>query len=114
MESSPENVSELQALRAQLLAQLEATEKQLAEHRQETRKVAIADVLVKIAEAGLTMEDLFPAADRKGSRGVKGKTSVAAKYRNAETGEQWAGRGKRPRWLAAALDAGRKLEEFAL
>jgi DNA-binding protein H-NS len=28
--------------------------------------------------------------------------------------ETWAGRGKTPRWLVAALKTGRKLEEFEI
>ena len=39
--------------------------------------------------------------------------TVSPKYRNPEhPSETWSGRGKRPRWLAAALAAGRTLEEF--
>lgn len=49
----------------------------------------------------------------KGPRKVASK--VAPKYRNpANPLETWAGRGKRPRWLAAELDAGKKLEDFAI
>jgi DNA-binding protein H-NS len=51
-----------------------------------------------------------PAAKGKAKSGGK----VAAKYRNASTGETWSGRGLRPNWLKAALAAGRKLEDFAL
>ncbi len=28
--------------------------------------------------------------------------------------ERWSGRGKKPRWLVAALQAGRKLEDFKI
>ena len=46
-------------------------------------------------------------------RGVRGK--VAPKYRNSENpGETWAGRGLKPRWLAAALKSGKKLEDFSI
>jgi DNA-binding protein H-NS len=46
-------------------------------------------------------------------RGVRGK--VAPKYRNPENpGETWAGRGLKPRWLAAAIKAGKKLEDFSI
>src|SRR5271168_4848190 len=45
---------------------------------------------------------------RGGPRG-----SVAAKYRNPENpAETWAGRGLKPRWLAAAIKAGKKLDDF--
>jgi DNA-binding protein H-NS len=38
---------------------------------------------------------------------------VAPKYRSPG-GETWAGRGVRPRWLAALIKQGRKIEEFAI
>jgi DNA-binding protein H-NS len=44
-----------------------------------------------------------------GSRG-----SVAPKYRDPETGETWAGRGLKPRWLTAAMKSGKSLEAFAI
>ena len=39
---------------------------------------------------------------------------VLPKYFNPnEPSETWSGRGKQPRWLTAALKAGRTIEEFA-
>ena len=43
---------------------------------------------------------------------MKGR-KVAPKFRGPD-GETWAGRGARPRWLAALLKQGHKLEEFAI
>ena len=43
---------------------------------------------------------------------AKGR-KVPPKYRGPG-GETWAGRGARPRWLAALLKEGRKIEEFAI
>jgi DNA-binding protein H-NS len=39
---------------------------------------------------------------------------VLPKYRNPQTSETWSGRGKRPRWLVAAMKSGRKIEEFQI
>jgi DNA-binding protein H-NS len=39
---------------------------------------------------------------------------VLPKYRNPQTSETWSGRGKRPRWLVAAMKSGRKMEEFEI
>jgi DNA-binding protein H-NS len=45
--------------------------------------------------------------------GLRGK--VEPKYRNPENpAETWAGRGLRPRWLATAIKAGKKLEDFSI
>ena len=51
----------------------------------------------------------------KGLRlGVRGGP-VPPKYRNPENpSETWAGRGLTPRWLAAAIKAGKKLEHFSI
>jgi DNA-binding protein H-NS len=46
---------------------------------------------------------------RGGPRGA-----VAPKYRDPETGETWAGRGLKPRWLTAAIKSGKSLEAFAI
>jgi DNA-binding protein H-NS len=43
---------------------------------------------------------------------MKGR-KVAPKYRGP-SGETWAGRGARPRWLSALVKQGRKIEEFAI
>ena len=49
-----------------------------------------------------------------GQRGSawKGK-KVPPKYRGP-TGETWAGRGARPRWLVAAIKRGKKLDDFLI
>src|SRR5271165_3288331 len=54
-----------------------------------------------------------PGKKSTGGGGTRGP--VAAKYRNPENpAETWAGRGLKPRWLAAALKSGKKLEDFAI
>ena len=57
------------------------------------------------------------ARSRLGARGGRGgpRDAVAPKYRNPENPtETWAGRGLKPRWLAAALNSGKKLEDFSI
>jgi hypothetical protein len=51
-----------------------------------------------------------------GGKGLRGgaRGAVAPKYRNPDTAETWAGRGLKPRWLAAALKTGKKLEDFSI
>jgi DNA-binding protein H-NS len=40
---------------------------------------------------------------------------VFPKFRNpAEPSETWAGRGKKPRWLAAQLRSGKQLDDFRI
>ena len=54
-----------------------------------------------------------------GARIVRGEGSalkgrkVPPKYRSP-SGETWAGRGARPRWLVAAIKGGKKLDDFLI
>src|SRR5262249_55483651 len=49
---------------------------------------------------------------RGGGSALKGR-KVPPKYRS-RSGETWAGRGAKPRWLVDAIKGGRKLEEFLI
>ncbi|MDB5909637.1 MAG: histone family protein nucleoid-structuring protein [Massilia sp.] len=46
---------------------------------------------------GVTVGDLSSA---RSAKVTKAKGSVAAQFKNPETGETWTGRGRAPRWLA--------------
>jgi len=54
-----------------------------------------------------------PKAGRK-SAGSDKRSIVAPKYRDSATGTTWTGRGKQPKWLAAAIKSGKKLEDFKI
>ncbi len=55
------------------------------------------------------------AAKAKKSKAPKDKRSVVApKYRDSATGATWTGRGKQPKWLAAALASGKKIDDFKI
>jgi DNA-binding protein H-NS len=47
-----------------------------------------------------------------GKSSLKGK-KVPPKYRSP-SGETWAGRGARPRWMVEALKKGKKMESFLI
>src|SRR5262245_31222995 len=49
---------------------------------------------------------------RGGGSALKGR-KVPPKYRGL-SGETWAGRGARPRWLVAAIKGGKKLDDFLI
>src|SRR5262245_52417601 len=49
---------------------------------------------------------------RGGRSALKGR-KVPPKYRSP-SGETWAGRGAKPRWLVAAIKGGKKLEDFLI
>ena len=97
---------------AELLAQKAAIEKQIAEAQRGERSEAIAKVRALLAQYGLTLADIGSKAAGPGR--PAGPKKVAAKYRNKATNETWSGRGLQPRWLRAALAAGRSLSDFAV
>ena len=53
-----------------------------------------------------------PRVIRGGGSALKGR-KVPPRYRSP-SGETWAGRGARPRWLVAAIKGGRRLEDFLI
>jgi DNA-binding protein H-NS len=73
----------------------------LVEHR-----VKLIEQLESIAVVGGTR------VVRGGGSALKGM-KVPPKYRGP-SGETWAGRGARPRWLVAAIKGGKKLDDFLI
>jgi DNA-binding protein H-NS len=98
------------------MAQREALERQIEHTKKQERGEAIEKVKAMMAEYGLTLADLGGSrpASGKAKKAKSAGNKVAAKYRNASTGETWSGRGLQPRWLKAALASGKKLSDFAV
>ncbi len=96
-----------------LIAQRDALEAQIEQTKQAELAGAIQQVRDLMAEHGLTIADL--TTKRGPKAGKSGEASkVAAKYLDKATGATWSGRGLKPKWLKAALDAGAKIEDFAV
>ena len=68
------------------------------------------------AELQMQLERIAVVGGARIARGLgstlKGK-KVPPKYRGP-SGETWAGRGGKPRWLVAAIKGGRKLDDFLI
>jgi len=106
---------ELLAKKAALEKQAAELERELADARRSERAGVINQIKALMAQHGITFADLNTgkaprAAKATGSEGGK----VAPKYRDTATGETWSGRGLKPKWLQAAIAAGRKLEDFKI
>jgi DNA-binding protein H-NS len=84
------NVQALMSLRTQI-------DKRLAELRAELEK---------------QLEALSPSKRKSKSSALRGR-KVPPKYRSP-SGETWAGRGARPRWMVDALKKGRKMDDFLI
>jgi DNA-binding protein H-NS len=85
------------------------------------REQVAAALNAKAIEERRAVQDQLSKLDRLAAGGSRGKVrgglrgAVAPKYRNPDNPEEtWAGRGLKPRWLAAALKTGKKLEEFSI
>jgi DNA-binding protein H-NS len=96
---------------AELKAQIEESEKAVAELRKQADAVrnveragVIQELRAKVAEYGITAADL-----RLATRATRKET---ARYRGPN-GELWAGgRGRKPHWVVAALASGKSLSAF--
>ena len=66
------------------------------------------------AELEQQLERFAVIGGRRVGRGsaLKGR-KVPPKYRSP-SGDTWAGRGARPRWLVAAIKGGKKLDDFLI
>jgi len=95
------SLRELQELELKVKkAKLNVQQRSRTEVRQKLESMA--------AQAGFKLTDLF------GGRGGKGR-KVAAKYANPDNpSETWSGRGRKPRWLAARLKAGDRIDKFLI
>lgn len=94
-------------------AELVEAELQIARLKIEKQNAERAEVRQKLIDMakqhGFEIQDLF-------GRGRKGKGTVAPKYRDPKKPENtWTGRGRPPRWLAAATKGGKvKREDFLI
>jgi DNA-binding protein H-NS len=69
-------------------------------------------LLERRAELQKQLERMDALVGRRGASALRGR-KVPPKYRS-RSGETWAGRGARPRWLVAAIKGGRKLDDFLI
>ena len=96
--------SELQLLRDEVDAELKRREGKLA---------AIEEIKRMAQEKGLKLEELLTELGGSKLRPKREPVAVAPRYRNPDNASQtWSGRGKRPLWLNAALQAGKTLDEL--
>lgn len=104
-----------------------------AKRRKKEVGAVIADIRQKMADYGITLDELqAPVRKSKagGGSGVKpgrtgskkaakpkkkaAKRKVAAKYKDPQSGTTWSGRGLTPKWLAEKEKAGAKRDEFLI
>ena len=104
---------------AQTYAQVQKQIETLQKQADKLKSVELAGVISKIKDAirayGITPRDLFATTATKGAKAFKSKAKLSKKAQYADgSGNEWVGRGPRPRWLRDALTAGKSLAEFAV
>jgi DNA-binding protein H-NS len=71
-----------------------------------------ADIEKQLARLDRSINDETIGLPRGRVSSLRGR-KVLLKYRGP-SGETWAGRGARPRWLVAAIKEGKKLDDFLI
>jgi DNA-binding protein H-NS len=83
--------------------------------RIEAEKLELEKRLAAIHRSMASPEEQTGAASMPVAKRRRKYRRVLPKYRNPQSpSETWAGRGKLPRWLVAAIKSGRGLEEFRI
>ena len=102
MDLSNLTIAELKRLNKDVLKAIEAFPNKL-------KTAAIAEIEAKADELGFSLKELF----QKNEKIVK-KRQVIVRYRNPnDPSVTWTGFGRRPKWVAEALAAGKSLNDLA-
>lgn len=81
----------------------------ISNYEDRKKKQALAELEEKAREMGYSLAELT------GTPAVRKRAPATAKFANpANPTDTWSGRGRKPRWFAEALAAGRKPEEMAV
>ncbi|MFN6951148.1 MAG: H-NS family nucleoid-associated regulatory protein [Albidovulum sp.] len=81
----------------------------IANYEQRRKQEALAALEEKAREMGYSLSELLAVAPARKRRAGQ------AKYANPDDRSQtWSGRGRRPRWVEAALKAGKSLDDLLI
>ena len=84
--------------------------KAIATFEDRKKKHAIAELEEKARAMGFSLAELTGVVTH-----VRKRAPATPKYANpADRAETWSGRGRKPRWFAAALNAGKSPEHLAI
>lgn len=95
-------LAELKTLRAKVDRAIETYEDR-------KKREALAELEESARKMGYSLAELAELSS------AKPRKTVAPKYANPENAEEtWTGRGRKPKWVEAALAAGKSLEDLAI
>ena len=96
------SLSELKALRSKV-------DRAIATYEERKKKEALAELDDMARKMGYSLAELMSLT------GKKMRKPVAAKYANPEdAAETWTGRGRKPKWVVAALENGKSLADLEI
>ena len=73
------------------------------------KKQALSELEETARKHGYSLSELT------GATGVRKRAPVAPKYANPDDRSQtWSGRGRKPRWMEAALKSGKSLDDVSI
>lgn len=84
-------------------------ETELVSRRHAEEQRFLADVRAKAAALGLDSQALAQLLSKTNHKSQKAST-LPALYRHPETGAEWSGRGRKPKWYIACLESGVSVE----
>lgn len=95
------------------LAELKALKKRvetaIEDFADREKRQKLAEIEAFARDRGMSLADVTALI------GKKTRKPAAAKYANpADPSETWTGRGRRPRWVVAAQEAGKSLDDLAI
>lgn len=96
------SLKELKNLQTQIAASI-------ASFEERKKKQAISELEERARSLGFSLGELLDAAQTR--KRAPGKPKYANPANRAET---WTGRGRKPRWVEAALKAGKSLDDLAI
>ena len=100
----------------EIQAQIAELQRKAAAIRVTERATAITDIKSLMATFEISLSELAPNTStlkQRSSTVASPMQKVAPKYRDG-SGNEWSGRGLRPRWLTAAIANGKSAESFLI
>jgi DNA-binding protein H-NS len=114
-------MSEKKLTIAEIEAQIKQLQAEIVSRKANARTELRADMDKMLADAGLSIGDVYPelvkSAKGKVKAKAKGKSSgtgtVQSAYKDPRSGATWAGRGRAPKWVTELCDEkGMNLQTF--
>jgi DNA-binding protein H-NS len=113
------------SLQAKINKEIEKLQKQAQTLQSKSRKPVINSIIRSMKEYSISIEEITSALSKpvraeksigktKTVKVATPKKPVPAKYRHADTGASWTGRGKAPLWIIEAEKNGQPREQFLI